>query len=59
MTHYQAFIIGRDGLFVKAIDLVCENDDDAKKRARRIVDGHDVELWHHDRKVAKFEGHIQ
>jgi hypothetical protein len=24
-----------------------------------MVDGHDVELWQHDRRVAKFEGHSE
>jgi hypothetical protein len=26
------------------------------KRALKMVDGHDVELWQHERKIAKFNG---
>jgi hypothetical protein len=56
MTFYRAYLIGRDGHFMKAIDLICDDDDGARKCARQMVDGHDVELWQHDRRVAKFEG---
>jgi hypothetical protein len=54
MAHYRAYFIGRDGQFMKAIDLSC--DDGPRKRAGKMVDGHDVELWHRDRRVEKFEG---
>lgn len=57
MTHYRAYLIGRDGQFMKAVDLICDDDAAARKCAGQIVDGHDVELWQHDRRVAKFEGH--
>jgi hypothetical protein len=57
MTYYRAYLIGRDGHFMKAVDLVCDDDDGAKKCARQMVDGHDVELWEHDRRVAKFDAH--
>jgi hypothetical protein len=56
MAHYRAYFIGRDGQFMKAIDLICDDDDGARKRAGKMVDGHDVELWHRDRRVEKFEG---
>jgi hypothetical protein len=42
---------------MKAVDLVCDDDDGARKCARRMVDGHDVELWQHDRRIEKFKGH--
>jgi hypothetical protein len=58
MTHYRAYLIGRDGQFMKAVDLICDDDDDgARKCARKMVDGHDVELWQHDRRIEKFKGH--
>ena len=55
MTYYQAYFIGRDGHFMKAVDLICDDDVAARKCAGKMVDGHDVELWRHDRRVAKFE----
>jgi len=56
MAHYRAYLIGRDGHSIRAIDLNCTDDDDARKRAEQMVDGHNVELWEHARRIAKFEG---
>jgi hypothetical protein len=55
MAYYRAYLIGRDGRFMKAVDLICDDDDGAKKCARAMVDGHDVELWQHNRRIEKFE----
>jgi hypothetical protein len=52
MPHYRAYLVGSDGHFVKSVDLSCENDDAAKEYAKQLVDGHDVELWQQERKVA-------
>jgi hypothetical protein len=56
MAHYRAYLVGRDSYFIKAADIICDDDDAAKKCAERMVDGHDVELWEHARRIAKFEG---
>jgi hypothetical protein len=40
----------------KTIDVICADDEAAAKRGLKMVDGHDVELWHHERKIAKFNG---
>jgi hypothetical protein len=56
MTHYRAYFIGRDGHFMKAVDIVCDNDEAAKEQARRMADGFDVELWLQHRRIEKFEG---
>ncbi|MET4721848.1 hypothetical protein ABIF64_005933 [Bradyrhizobium japonicum] len=29
----------------------CENDEAAKEQAEQLVDGHDVELWHLNRRI--------
>src|ERR1700681_3907406 len=39
MTYYQAYLIGRDGHYIKAVDLTCADDEAAKKRALKMVDG--------------------
>jgi hypothetical protein len=44
-----------DGHFQTLKPLECANDDAAKKEAEQLVDGHDVELWQRDRKIARFE----
>lgn len=56
MAHYRACFIGRDGHFMKAIDLIYDDDDGARKHARKMVDGHHVELWQHNRRIEKFDG---
>jgi hypothetical protein len=55
MAGYRAYIIAADGHFLRAIELVCPDDEVAKEYAKRLVDGHDVELWQGDRKVATFK----
>ena len=55
MAEYRAYIIGVDGHFVRAVEILCPDDDAAKEYAKSLVDGHDVELWQGERKIAKFE----
>jgi hypothetical protein len=55
MSHYRAYIVGRDGHFIKSVVLDCADDDAAIQSAKQLVDGHDVELWQLARQVAKFE----
>jgi hypothetical protein len=54
MQHYRAYIMGEDGHIHRAVEIVCENDEEAKGKARQLVDGHDVELWQRDRKISVF-----
>jgi hypothetical protein len=55
MPEYRAYFIGSDGHFYDAVHLVCRDDADAIEKAKTLVDGHDVELWQLDRKIAKFD----
>jgi hypothetical protein len=55
MPDYRAYIVGIEGRFVRAIELLCPDDDTAKEYARNLVDGHDVELWQGKRQIAKFQ----
>ena len=54
MPDYRAYIIGPDGHFDRAVHLDCADDAEAKEQAEQLVDGHDVELWQRDRKIAMF-----
>ena len=45
MMRYVAFVLTRQGQIIKAVDLNCPNDEDAKGQAQQLVDGHAVELW--------------
>jgi hypothetical protein len=55
MPEYRIYTIGSDGHFYSSAPLDCANDTEAMKQAKQLVGGHDVELWHRDRKVATFQ----
>jgi hypothetical protein len=55
MQHYRVYVIGLDGHFIRSIDLSCADDSAAIKSAKRLVDGHDIELWQGDRKITAFK----
>jgi len=55
MPEYRVYVIGSDGHFFNSVPLECADDDEAMERAEQLVDGHDVELWQRDRKIAKFQ----
>ena len=54
MAEYRAYIVGMEGRIIRAVELLCPDDDSAKELARNLVDGHDVELWQGVRQIAKF-----
>ena len=54
MPEYRAYILDREGHIIRPVDLNCGNDDEAKEKARQLVNGHDVELWQLDRKISTF-----
>jgi hypothetical protein len=54
MAEYRLYIVGPDGKFASALQLDCPDDEAAKEQAKQFVDGHDVELWQRDRKIATF-----
>jgi hypothetical protein len=54
MEEYRAYIIGADGHFIRAVELLCPDDDSAKEYASNLVEGHDVELWQGDRHIVRF-----
>jgi hypothetical protein len=54
MPDYRAYLVGSDGHFHKSVVLDEPDDTAAIAAARQLVDGHDVELWQRDRKIAEF-----
>jgi hypothetical protein len=55
MHAYRAYLIGPDGHIVGRIELQCDDDEAAKRRAEQLVDGHNVELWDGATKIAEFK----
>jgi hypothetical protein len=55
VADYRAYIIDHEGHINRAVELECPDDEAAEKAAKQLVNGHDVELWQRERKVATFK----
>jgi hypothetical protein len=55
MPGYYAYLIGHDGRISQRAELVCEDDEEAKRVTKQMVDGHAIELWQEARMIATFE----
>jgi hypothetical protein len=51
---YRAYIMGPDGRIQNRVELRCDDDVEAIRLAKQVVDGHDVELWQLDRHIETF-----
>ena len=52
---YYAYVIGHDGHVQNRFEVRCDNDEEAKRQAKQLVNGHAIELWQEARMVATFE----
>jgi hypothetical protein len=59
MKHYRAFQIGPDGHVFGCINLVCDGEEDAKRKAQALVSFYRIELWRLDQRIARFEADSQ
>ena len=55
MFGYYAYFIGDDGHFTNRVQIICDDDEEAKRCAKQLVDGSAIELWHEARFIATFE----
>jgi hypothetical protein len=55
MTEYRAYTVGLDGHFIGCEPLICSDDGEAMAKAKRLVDGYDIEVWSGERFVARVE----
>ena len=53
--EYKAYAIAPDGSITLRIDLVCEDDESARERARQLVDADPIELWQGERFLGRFD----
>jgi hypothetical protein len=53
VADFRAYIIGHDGHINEFEPLICADDAEAIAGAKRLVDGHDVELWSGERLVIR------
>jgi hypothetical protein len=55
MPEYRAYTVRVDGHFIGFEPIVCADDAAAVEKAKRLVDGHDVELWSGPRLIIRLE----
>jgi hypothetical protein len=53
VLEYRMYTIGIDGHFTGSREIVCRDDSEAVAKAKRMVDGHDIEVWAGDRFVIR------
>ena len=51
---YRAYLLRRNGDIALRVDLDCDDDDAAKRQAKALADGYDVELWDGTRRIETF-----
>ncbi|MGY0573721.1 hypothetical protein ACTGJ9_023740 [Bradyrhizobium sp. RDM12] len=56
---YRAYIMGEDGRIRGVHELDCASDEEAKAKATQMLDGHDLEVWQRDRRVAVLKHHTK
>jgi len=54
LLDYRVFVLGSDGHVRFRHDMRGATEEEAKKRAKQLMDGHDVERWHLERKIETF-----
>ena len=55
IKHYRAFQIDPDGQVFGCINLVCDDDEEAKREAAALVLAHRIELWRLGQRIARFD----
>jgi hypothetical protein len=55
VQEYRAYTVGIDGHFIGFEPLVCRDDGEAVAKAKRLVDGHDIEVWNGERLVVRLK----
>jgi hypothetical protein len=55
VPEYRAYTVGVDGHFIGFEPLICRDDGEAIAKAKRLVDGHDIEVWNGDRLVIQLK----
>jgi hypothetical protein len=56
---YRAYLVDADGHIVGVHELDCASDEEAKQKAAQLLDGHDLEVWHRERRVARLKHHTR
>jgi hypothetical protein len=53
--YYRAYVLNDDGHIFDFAQLAADDDEDAKRQARHLREGFDIEVWQQDRLVARLK----
>jgi hypothetical protein len=56
VPDYRVYTLGEDGHIKGRLEIRCPDDEAALERAKQLADGHAVELWEYDRRIALIDG---
>jgi len=56
---YRAYIMSEDGHISGVREFDCADDEDAKAKAAQMLDGHDLEVWQRERRIAVLKRHTK
>ena len=52
---YYVYVLGYDGHITNRIIVFCDDDDEAKRCVKQLLDGHALELWQETPWIATFQ----
>jgi hypothetical protein len=55
MAEYCAYVVGRDGHYLRSHAFVAADEESAIEQAKKFIDVDDVELWNGIRFIAKLD----
>jgi hypothetical protein len=55
MSDYRVNVFDRDNHVLKRVALDCADDNAAIEYAKQYIDGHDIEVWQGERRIARFD----
>jgi hypothetical protein len=56
VPDYRVYTLGEDGHIKGRTEFRCPDDEAALEHAKQLADGHAVELWEYDRRIALVDG---
>lgn len=56
---YRAYILDDEGHITGVHELQCAGDEEAKQEVAKLLDGHDLEIWQRQRRVARLKHHTR
>jgi hypothetical protein len=53
--YYRAYVLDDEGHITGVHEMNCANDEEARQKAAQLLDGHELEVWNRQRRVARLK----